>query len=185
MGVTRAHWKVGHLRPSWVTCAHRRRVTYFHRWWVVVTDARDFHVYFWGLGQGDLGFRGGAWGLPFRCWGAGTKGTWGLGVGLGDYPLGSLLCSLLYWSSLYFFLFSLVCIVKLYNAHTSDPASMGTSDPISTGTSDPAPGGLRWPVIILGAHQPETKQQNYVQTSFWELSVQAMSNWKTFKELWK
>ena len=60
-------WKVGHLRPSWVTCAHRRRVTYAHRWWVVVT-IQETTTY------------------VFRGWG---KGTWGLGVGLGDYPLGS------------------------------------------------------------------------------------------------
>ena len=46
---------------------------------------------FWGLGQGDLGFRGGTWlgttlmrlgdnPLGFGGW---DKGTWGLGMGLG------------------------------------------------------------------------------------------------------
>ena len=55
---------------------------------------------FWGLGQGDLGFRGGTWRQPFRFWGLGQgepgllgglkgcrgwdKGTRGLGVGLRD-----------------------------------------------------------------------------------------------------
>ena len=46
----------------------------------------DYPLGFWGLGQGnlgfrgDLGFRGGAWGLPFWCTGGWEKGTWGLGV---------------------------------------------------------------------------------------------------------
>ena len=54
----------------------------------------------WGLGQGDLGFRGGTWRQPFRFWGLGQgesglledlkgcRGTRVLGVGLGDLPLG-------------------------------------------------------------------------------------------------
>ena len=53
---------------------------------------------FWGLGHGNLGFRGGTWGQPFRFCGLGTWGLgvglgfggWdmGLGAGLGDNPLG-------------------------------------------------------------------------------------------------
>ena len=38
---------------------------------------------FWGLGQGKLGFRGGT--LGFGGW---DMATWGLGVGLGDNPVG-------------------------------------------------------------------------------------------------
>ena len=43
----------------------------------------DYPLGFWGLGQGNLAFRGGAWGLPFRFFGRWHKGTCGLGVGLG------------------------------------------------------------------------------------------------------
>ena len=36
-------------------------------------------LYVWGLGHGNLGFRGGTWGQPFRL--VGGAGTWELGVG--------------------------------------------------------------------------------------------------------
>ena len=46
---------------------------------------------FWCVGQGNLGFKVGLGGLPFRSslgFGGWDKGTWGLGVELGEYLSG-------------------------------------------------------------------------------------------------